>query len=155
MTTLNYIFNESAQLPFLVYGTLRQGERNSPLLNGVITSIEVVEIPKMTMYSNGGFPYVIPSDGESDTIVAELVDVEDSMYSVVLQRLDWLEHFVRPFSPENHYDRVAVTVQTTNGPREAYIYIAGHEAEEYSRTSLAKMDSGNWLNLEERYAPAV
>ena len=84
-----------------VYGTLRQNHGNHRILNKSPLSCE--KIFGWSMYSMGGFPGCVKSDGEADYIVVELYDIDDE----TLRRLNQLEGYTE--GEDNwFYDRVSV-----------------------------------------------
>ncbi|MFN3373531.1 MAG: gamma-glutamylcyclotransferase, partial [Chloroflexus sp.] len=73
-----------------------------------------------------------------------LMEVAPARYQPVLALLDELEDFM-PGRAGNLYERVVITVQTANGPREAWVYVAGAGAEETIRQGrLRLIDGGVW-----------
>lgn len=108
-------------LPFIVYGTLRPGHGNYQwALAGVTISEEDITVPNTRLVSEGGFPYLIPADGQQS--IATLVTVHPDHYAQVLADLDHLEGY-SPGSNFNLYDRTVRTVQTSTGTVDAWLYI--------------------------------
>lgn len=68
-----------------VYGTLRRGQYNHPLLAGASYVGDLITEPRFTMIDMGGYPGVL--DRGTTAIVGEVYDVD----VVTLARLDLLE----------------------------------------------------------------
>lgn len=105
--------------PIAVYGTLRPGYGNDRLWQergrGVHDGDATVE-----GYALAGraFPYATPSP--DDTIVVCLIEPEADHYAAVLQDMDWLE------GVPHHYTRELVAVNTPDGYRVAWMYVAAN-----------------------------
>ena len=83
-----------------VYGSLKKGFGNHPLLDGAEFLGNGV-IKGFDMYSLGAFPAIVPS--EKGIIHGELYDVSPDIF----QNLDWLEGY------PDFYDRKPVSVHVT------------------------------------------
>ena len=95
-----------------VYGSLRKGMHNHYLL-GNSKFLGKAKGSGLVMYSMGGFPAVVPSGNDHETIVVELYEVSPQ----VLEILDRLEGY-----PE-WYNRKVHTFITEEGTKEeAQIY---------------------------------
>ena len=107
-----------------VYGTLREGFGNHALLaKSKLLSREKTQ-PEFTMYSLGGFPFIL-HDGDTPMVV-EVYEVDDT----VMGSLDRLEGY------PTFYDRKQIP--TSQG--DAWIYFM-HTA--YRGTEV--VDSGDWV----------
>lgn len=110
-----------------VYGTLRMGEYNSPLLGDARLIGDFKSAAKYTMYDiNGGFPAII--GGGSTQIVGEVYEVDDA----TLARLDRLE------GHPNFYRRDPIDVEGFEGEVIAYFM---PRAADYP-----VITSGDWVN---------
>jgi gamma-glutamylaminecyclotransferase len=104
-----------------VYGSLKRGYRNSPLLAGSVFLDEAVSVPtykmieiKMAEYS---FPVIMPDPG-GRKLAGEVYGVDDA----TLARLDQLER------EGSSYDRVTIDAEwsPSNGERsavQAFVYV--------------------------------
>jgi gamma-glutamylcyclotransferase (GGCT)/AIG2-like uncharacterized protein YtfP len=106
-----------------VYGSLRKGFGNHRLVEDSTYLGTDYTYPEFTMYSMGGFPYVMHEGNTS--MVVELYDVDDN----VMARLDRLEGY------PTFYDRKQIP--TSQG--DAWIYFM-HTA--YRGTE--EVESGDW-----------
>jgi gamma-glutamylaminecyclotransferase len=99
-----------------VYGTLKRGYPNSPLLEGSEFSGEAVTVPTYKM-AETSFPVIMPDPG-GKPVAGEIYTVDDA----TLARLDQLEREGRS------YDRVLIDAKLclANGERlttRAFIYV--------------------------------
>ncbi len=99
-----------------VYGTLKRGHLNHPLLAGSEFLGAGVTLPTYKMVATS-FPAIMP-DASGKPVAGELYDVDDA----TLARLDQLEREGRS------YDRVTIdaTLPLSNGerlPTQAFIYV--------------------------------
>lgn len=107
-------------LPFFVYGTLRTGFGNHRTFPaGSITQVRPAHVMGAKMYAQG-IPFVV-IDGSSTLVHGEVIDVAPASYDAALRALDRLEGYRGP-QADNLYNRVEVTVQTADGPVQAYMY---------------------------------
>lgn len=139
-----YVKKEEVRLmkPFIVYGTLRPGHGNYAwALAGRTLSEEDIMVENARLTSNGGFPYLIPTDGEQ--AVATLVTVDERFYEDTLENLDSLEGY-RPGSSQNLYDRISITVQDSTGVDvEAWLYVPAEGTLAYAKT-LPAVPGNDW-----------
>jgi gamma-glutamylaminecyclotransferase len=97
-----------------VYGTLKRGYPNNPLLEGSEFLGEAVTVPTYKMVETS-FPVIMP-DPSGKPVAGEIYTVDDA----TLARLDQLEREGRS------YDRVMIeaTLPLSNGePTQAFIYV--------------------------------
>lgn len=132
-----------------VYGTLRPGGGNYPLLRGSTVTDEPAVADGLALYRNtsDSFPYATaqPRCAVSGT----LCTIEDQQWASVRRRLDLLEGF-HPCHPEtSHYVRRRWQVRTTpqDGSRGrtaiAWLYLAAPRVRiDPSRLVVG----GDWLN---------
>jgi gamma-glutamylcyclotransferase (GGCT)/AIG2-like uncharacterized protein YtfP len=137
-----------------VYGTLRPGGGNYPLLQGSTVAEEPAVADGLALYGNwtGSFPYAVAQPGRA--VFGTLCTVTDQMWPAVRRRLDLLEGF-HPSHPDNsHYIRRRWPVRTTTtadpaaGDPEgrstiAWLYLATQR----TRIDPARLVAGgDWLN---------
>jgi gamma-glutamylcyclotransferase (GGCT)/AIG2-like uncharacterized protein YtfP len=136
-----------------VYGTLRAGESNASLLDGVVVErrpatlpghrLHLLEYPCVVEHTHGS-PTPVPQ-GPVPWVRGELVIVEDGSYDAALERLDWLEGFDRADVAASLYVRVAATAETPAGAVECWVYLAGATLRpRLDPTNL--IASGDWLD---------
>ena len=107
------------------YGTLRPGQGNASLIDGLHATTREAVLAGYTLWANGryGFPYARPAaDGH---VVGVVYGLHDEHSVEALDRLDMLEGY----SPENveasHYLRKTVQVRLGDGSTlEAFVYVA-------------------------------
>lgn len=114
-----------------VYGTLRKGEGNHRLLEGLQPIATVKTAPRYTMVALGGFPGIF--EGGETAITGELYRVEAPM----LERLDYLE------GHPTFYERKNVEIP---GHPDAVGYVLPRARYE----SRDRIPSGNWF--DDRYS---
>lgn len=134
------------KMDVLVYGTLRPGQGNYEyLIAPHYHTLETVTVEGYEMYSNGGFPYVVPSADPHSKVTADLVAYHGQDWEEFLADLDSLEGY-RGEGKNNHYDREIVSYTTKDGVSgKAYIYIASKTLGRDIRKELRKIESGDWL----------
>lgn len=107
------------QLPLFVFGTLRRGRRNHRLLEGrfermlpaVLSDFRRLH-PLMIVHSPG------------DEVDGELYFLRRDCYDETLAECDLLEGIPPGSMVGQRYRRLQVTVQTAEGPRSAWAYVA-------------------------------
>ena len=116
-----------------VYGTLKRGYPNNPLLEGSEFLGEAVPVPTYKMVETS-FPVIMP-DPSGKPVAGEIYTVDDA----TLARLDQLEREGRS------YDRVMInaTLPLSNGerlPTRAFIYVGREDrfGEMFARGPLYK-----------------
>ncbi|WP_322511452.1 gamma-glutamylcyclotransferase family protein [Chloroflexus sp.] len=131
--------------PFFVYGTLKRGQSNyARLLAGQTVSEARAWLPGAALYTAGPYPFLVQAVDlvpPGSIVFGELMEVAPAQYQRVLALLDELEDFA-PGRVGNLYERVALTVQTDAGPREAWVYIAGSGAEAAIRHGRLRLITG-------------
>ena len=78
-------------IPFFVYGTLRRGQPNYHLWQGTIVAVRPALLPDASLYDFGHYPMLAEKPG--GVVHGELVWVNETHYTTVLRRLDYLEGF--------------------------------------------------------------
>lgn len=96
-----------------VYGTLRPGGGNYPLLQGSTVTEEAAVAEGLALYGNGGgsFPYATAQRG--CVVFGTLCVVDDRWWLAVRRRLDLLEGFHPRHPDASHYVRRRWPVRTT------------------------------------------
>jgi gamma-glutamylcyclotransferase (GGCT)/AIG2-like uncharacterized protein YtfP len=112
-----------------VYGTLRKGSHNHRLLTLAEPKGEFITPPKFTMFSAGGFPYLV-EDG-STGIKCEVYRVSEKTLKE-LDRLEGVDH--------GHYRRGSI--ETPYGT--ATIYLATESTKKHIH-NLPVVESGDWM----------
>lgn len=134
--------------PFFVYGTLKRGQSNyARLLAGYTLREERAWLPVAALYTAGPYPFLVQAADlvpAGAIVFGELIEVQPDHYQRLLRLLDGLEDYV-PGRAGNLYERIVVTVQTANGEREAWVYVAGRAAEAaIRRGELRWISNGEW-----------
>lgn len=142
--------------PVFVYGTLRPGQGNyNWSLKGNTTREVTATLDNSTMYSNGGFPYVLENGDDSEKVTGTLVFIEEDEYLDVMRSLDMLEGTRHnddnsedgvAEDTRNHYNRVKRVVATENG--EQYVcwtYIPPRNSWNYIISQNKRVEGGDWV----------
>lgn len=134
--------------PFFVYGTLKGGESNYERYLAGRTREEIpASLDGAALYTAGPYPFLIREPGPAapgDCVVGVLVSLIDATYDETLVGLDSLEDYVADRTG-NMYERVVTEVLTAEGPRTAYVYVAGVEAAAAIHAGrMRKIIDGNW-----------
>ena len=136
-----------------VYGTLRPGGGNYPLLQGSTVTEEPAVADGLALYSNGSgsFPYATAQPGRA--VSGTLCTISDCQWPAVRRRLDLLEGFHPRHPDTSHYLRRRWPVRTTinqswvdgsdSRSTIAWLYLAAPRVRIDSSRLVA---SGDWLN---------
>ena len=99
------------------------------------------------LYDFGPYPFLVREDDllrPGDRVQGELVELPDTEYEAALDALDRLEGYVAG-GMGNLYERELCTVSTAEGPRLAYVYVAGAQMLAQIRAgALARIADGVW-----------
>jgi gamma-glutamylcyclotransferase (GGCT)/AIG2-like uncharacterized protein YtfP len=133
--------------PFFVYGTLKPGEPNyARFLNGR-TAGEGPASFAGALYTHGPYPYLVTEAdlaAPDERVSGAVISVADADYPAILAQLDSLEGYSEG-GTDNMYERLLVTVEAADGPRAAWLYVAGADALAQIRAGeLRKVPGGNW-----------
>ena len=141
--------------PIFVYGTLRPGEGNyNWALIGRTTNERTGFLRGTSMYTNGGFPYVI-EEADGNGVVGTLVDIDIHDVKNIMECLDCLEgthngdevEGVGKMHRSNLYNRVLRTIEVEDGTEvEAWVYLPPVENNERIRNSNIYVKSGDWMD---------
>ncbi|NTW01893.1 MAG: gamma-glutamylcyclotransferase [Oscillochloris sp.] len=134
--------------PFFVYGTLKPGEPNyTRLVVGRVSGEEPASLGGAALYTAGAYPFLVVEPdlaALADRVSGTLISVPDTGYAAMIADLDVLEGYVEG-GTANTYERLLITVDTADGPRTAWIYVAGDEALAQIRAGeLRRLPNGNW-----------
>lgn len=129
-----------------VYGTLRPGQNNYVLLEGVTDREITAYATDLQLHAGPGFPYAARGKG---TVVGALCVLRRGIDRLVIERLDCLEGF-EPRRPErSHYVREQTTVVYHDPARgdhlhetTAWVYLAGKSVDLSSKPLIP---SGDWI----------
>lgn len=130
-----------------VYGTLRPGESNYVLLEGVTDREITAYAHGLQLYDGPGFPYA--ARGGEGYIVGTLCFLRRGIDQLVMERLDMLEGFDPRRPDEGHYVRCETPV-TYRDPADggavrsdsAWVYLAGPSVDLRSKPLIP---SGDWI----------
>lgn len=150
VTIAQKIEDYTEQLPFLVYGTLRQGYGNSRLFGNGIKKVRVVKVGGIGLYSRpDSVPYAFPF--EDAVLVGELVYINEDAYPDTLRRVDNLEGFdYKAVNGWNHYDRLRVTFTDDQGEEiSAWVYVSSVDPA-VDRWVIPHVIDGDWSKNNER-----
>lgn len=137
------------QLPFFVYGTLRpSGVSYRQYLVGRTSAETPAVLRGAVLFTPGPFPFLttVPElAAPDDTVRGDLIAVLPAFYPETLAALDRLEGFVNGRAT-NLYERVALEVETADGPRRAWVYVAAERALRLIRQGrMRRVPGGDWL----------
>ena len=122
-----------------VYGTLKQGYLNAPLLEGCIETISPGTVRGL-LYDVGLFPALVAGDG---MVRGELVRVKPELWRSVVAVLDDLEEYRADDEDGSMYLRRVVTAHTESGENIAvstYFY-------NRDLSTLRRIESGEWRGV--------
>ncbi|WP_238613480.1 gamma-glutamylcyclotransferase family protein [Candidatus Oscillochloris fontis] len=134
--------------PFFVYGTLKPGEPNyTRLLAGRIVGEESATLAGAALYTAGPFPFMVREPDlvvPGDRVFGALITVAAEQYATMMVDLDQLEAYTEG-GRANMYERILLPVETTTGPRTAWVYLAGREALAQIRAGqMRRISEGEW-----------
>lgn len=137
------------QLPFFVYGTLRPGGISYRQYLFGRTSAETPAVLRgAVLFTPGPFPFLttVPElAAPTDTVRGDLIAVHPAFYPETLAALDRLEGFVAGRAT-NLYERVALEVETADGLRRAWVYVAAERPLRLIRQGrMRRVPGGEWL----------
>jgi gamma-glutamylcyclotransferase (GGCT)/AIG2-like uncharacterized protein YtfP len=127
----------AAPTAIFVYGTLKQGQLNRPLLDPYARAVEPAWIQGV-LYDFGLYPGLVAGDG---IVHGELIQLDPTALTEALALLDQLEGY-QPDDPSGSmYRRELVTVETARGTHErAYTYFYNHDP-----AGLPRVADGAWF----------
>ncbi|BDZ62492.1 hypothetical protein Lsed01_00854 [Demequina sediminis] len=137
-------------LPYLVYGTLREGQGNSwAIERGQGRYVGTTHLKGFDMYMppHGAFPYVAEGAG---TVTVEIVQppASDSARRRLREHLDRLEGFVVG-KRWNHYDRVAVRFSDPrDGGMLRWGWLYAVTDPDARLDLMPKIEGGDWVERE-------
>lgn len=136
------------QLPIFVYGTLRPGEPNyARYLAGQTASEAPATLAGAALFTEGPYPFLVtaPDLLQGGAIVyGEIIALRPPVYELVMADLDGLEGYVAG-GAQNLYEREECEVQTSAGPRRAWVYVAGAATLAQIRAGrLRPIPGGSW-----------
>jgi gamma-glutamylcyclotransferase (GGCT)/AIG2-like uncharacterized protein YtfP len=141
----------SQQLPFFVYGTLRRGQWNHRVVEGMLAAVHDAQLDGHILYE-AGLPYIGACGGEG-TVTGELLVPCPGDYDEVLRRLDRLEGFGPPHG--GMYVRIACSVRFAGEPGEpwgsceAWVY---HGGDRFRYEPGLVVLGGDWVAGREMHA---
>jgi gamma-glutamylcyclotransferase (GGCT)/AIG2-like uncharacterized protein YtfP len=133
------------QLPFFVYGTLRSGQDNHPLVAGALDAVREARLPGHLLYASG-LPWAAASADPASFVAGELLLVRPGEYAAALDRLDRLEGYRPP--GRQLYVRTVCRVEFRDQPGsdwrdcEAWVYIGG---DSFPRDPSLLVASVDWV----------
>lgn len=132
------------QHPFFVYGTLKRGGSNfAAHLEGRTISEISAFLPNAALYNAGPYPFLVLESGGG--VQGQVMEIEPSQYELVKQRLDELEGYDETAS-SNWYERHLLEVQSEQGPRMAWVYVASDNTRTtiIEAGAMPKIENGIW-----------
>jgi gamma-glutamylcyclotransferase (GGCT)/AIG2-like uncharacterized protein YtfP len=122
---------------FFVYGTLKRGQANYPLIAPYARAVEPATTSGL-LFDHGPFPALIAGAGR---VRGELVRLDPADLDAALAQVDRLEDY-RPDDPAGSiYLRQVVAVETADGARvPAFIYFYNRDTRD-----LRPVPSGEWV----------
>lgn len=136
----------SKNINLFVYGSLREGFFNYDLyLKGKVKSIRLAKITGFELYHMPykGYPAVLPGN---NTIIGEVVEIEDYNYDSTLKAMDEMEGFLGEGNPNNEYTRKLVKVKLTDDEsyEECYSYFYNKDIDEKFQDEAIYIENGDW-----------
>lgn len=122
---------------FFVYGTLKRGQSNYPLLAPYVRAVEPATTRGL-LFDHGPFPALVAGKGR---VRGELVRLDSADLDAALAHVDRLEDY-RPDDPAGSmYLRQVVEVETDDGTRvPAFSYFYNRDTRD-----LRPVPSGEWV----------
>jgi gamma-glutamylcyclotransferase (GGCT)/AIG2-like uncharacterized protein YtfP len=142
------------QLPFFVYGTLRRGQHNHRITEGMLAGVHAARLSGHVLYE-AGLPYIGACGGEG-TVTGDLLVPRPGDYDEVLHRLDRLEGFRPPHG--GLYVRIACPVTFAGADGEpwasgqAWVYHGGDRFCYEPRLAVPGGDWAAWLTSGDMHA---
>lgn len=138
--------------PVFVYGTLRQGQGNSVLMDSAREKTVEARMQGVSMYTkHWGFPYAKEDSDPGNSIAGEIVWLSDSREGDDARAaLDYLEGFNSDFPSSSHYERVEreVVYSPSEGGEpqrtKVWVYFARGSAAR-SLAESDRLESGDWV----------
>ena len=132
--------------PFFVYGTLRAGQANSPLLRGAITRARPALLRGAQLFDLGPYPMIVEAD--AGQVWGELLEIESVQHAAILEVLDRLEGVdgADPENPDALYRRLKRRVWVEDETVEAWVYFGRELVARRGRL----VENGDWLRRFER-----
>lgn len=148
--------DRTRELPFFVYGTLRQGESNATYLDKVAVRARPGRLCGVQMFDLGPYPMLVEIEVESAAlwVEGELVEIEPSRYGATLAVLDQLEGVDprQPNSPRGLYRRVMRQVQLEMGEVAlAWVYLGREDLARRGRL----VENGDWKRRFEKSSGGI
>lgn len=117
-----------------VHGNLRPGQPDFWRLERYTTGIETITITGYALH-DADDPILIRTGHDTDTVTGEVIHLEDATSDALLNALDRL-HIT--YGQARHL----ITIQTHNGPHDAWVYIATDAAG-------SRLVNGDWNTVED------
>lgn len=155
---LGYEHYLSQRLPVFVYGTLRQGQGNSGLMDPAVESTTPAELRGVGIYgANQGFPYAVEHQDPLAITKGEIAYLEEGDEGDnARMRLDQLEGFDSNNPSTSHYERVKMFAQVDVERQTRDIAVWTYMARGYARDNLhesGRIPDGDWVAAKtNRYA---
>lgn len=136
-------------IPVFVYGTLRYGQGNYyGVLAGHAQHIGTGAFIGAEMYSNGGFPYVLPVEDKEKVVQGDLFFLDHEDYVSTQDNLDMLEGtHGRLWNDHNHYNRSVQYIRVDEEENlfiQAWVYTAPSVDHDNIRARHQHVVSGDW-----------
>ena len=133
------------QRPFFVYGTLRPGQGNYPIVAGLLAAVHGAELDGHLLYE-AGLPYIGPC-GTEGTVAGDLLIPRPGDYDEALRRLDRLEGFRPPDG--GLYVRKACQVRfaaepTADAPWRSALAWVYHGGDRFDYDPCLVVQGGDW-----------
>ena len=136
--TMNH---DNLDRPYAVYGTLRSGESNARLWQGLATGGDLDLLSGYRLVSNGYFPYALPAANETTVVeIVRPVANQAAQYEL-RERLDNLEGY------PTLYDRLVVT---TDFGDQCWLYMPVSDHERLGR--LPRVLDNDWTAHCDQFA---
>ncbi|NTU81043.1 MAG: gamma-glutamylcyclotransferase [Chloroflexales bacterium] len=135
-------------LPLFVYGTLRPGQPNYARYLGGQTAAEApATLVGAALFTEGPYPFLVTAPDmlrPDDMVRGAIIALRPPVYQLVMADLDDLEGYIEG-DTHNLYERIALEVATAEGPRRAWVYVAGAGPLALIRAGeLRRVAGGDW-----------
>jgi gamma-glutamylcyclotransferase (GGCT)/AIG2-like uncharacterized protein YtfP len=144
--------DESVQLPFFVYGTLRPHDFNylTYLKGYTRQELSGFYLPNAKIYSLGRFPALVEKPEQAMKVWGDLIYLPPEFYTNIRAQLDELEWYTH-LAKDNWYWRVVREVSSPEGEKvRAWVYIATYQWLATLDITPKPIPEGDWLKFKER-----
>lgn len=139
--------NNTEELPFFVYGTLRPKDFNyvAHFQGRTAQELNGFYLPNTEIYSLGRFPAMLETTQADSKVWGDLIYIPQNIYPLIRAEIDALEWFT-PGASDNWYWRVAREAISPEGEKvRAWVYVATQAWFNTQPDPPQLIPQGDWL----------